>query len=446
MADLADRADRVVQRHVLRHHPGLDHPQHEVGGPDLEQHRGLAHVGVTDDHVQAAEPFGVSVRLVPGIDDRPRPGGGRRHAFPDVLGALADAVHRAARRLQHLPGAADHLTGDQERRQDVSQPSQFLLPGDQVVLMAAVGVPGGVGVVLEQVDVPGNPFLAQPGLGVDQQSLEYPLACLVVRDEVDEVVALRGRVLGMAAHVEVEAGAVAEEDVAASPPGHHGPEQVARHLVGRQPPLSAKGARETVFSLHPEYAPVHLLKVRASPTGVIRGDAFPARRPLAPRPPPAFTPPSSRWPAAAPPGEEDEPGPHDYEGAPSGGQRRTGPRPRAATRRRRARWCTRGCTRGGWCSGPGRDPGGRAGNGRRASGTRRIGKGRRANLCGCCRAGGRSGGGRERANFPVRLLSPIGLTCDRRAVSSHPGHAQVSVRAELARVVAGSAAFGSREA
>src|SRR6188508_3322408 len=32
---------------------------------------------------------------------------------PDVIGALADAVHGAARRLQHLPGAADHLPGDQ---------------------------------------------------------------------------------------------------------------------------------------------------------------------------------------------------------------------------------------------------------------------------------------------------------------------------------------------
>ena len=32
--------------------------------------------GVADDHVQAAEALGVRVRLVPGVDDGPAPGGG----------------------------------------------------------------------------------------------------------------------------------------------------------------------------------------------------------------------------------------------------------------------------------------------------------------------------------------------------------------------------------
>ena len=64
------------------------------------------------------------------------------------------------------------------------------MPPDEVVLVAAVGVAGGVGVVLEEVDVAGDPLVAQPALGVDQQALEHPLPRLVVGDQVDDVVAL----------------------------------------------------------------------------------------------------------------------------------------------------------------------------------------------------------------------------------------------------------------
>ena len=135
-----------------------------------------------------------------------------------MCGALADAVHGAARRLQYLSGAADHLPGHQERRQDARQPPQILMPRDQVVLMAAVRVPGGVRVVLEQVDVPADPLRAQPVAGVRHQPLQDPLARLVVRDQVDHAVALRGGVFGMTAHVKIEAAAVAQEDVTAPPP------------------------------------------------------------------------------------------------------------------------------------------------------------------------------------------------------------------------------------
>jgi hypothetical protein len=56
--------------------------------------------------------------------------------------------------------------------------------------MATVRVAGRVGVVLEQVDVAGDAFFAQPFLGVDQKPFENPLAGLVVRDQVDDGVAL----------------------------------------------------------------------------------------------------------------------------------------------------------------------------------------------------------------------------------------------------------------
>ena len=76
-------------------------------------------------------------------------------------------------------------------------------------------------------------------------------------DQVDQVVALRGGVLGVGAHVEVEAGAVLEEDVAAAAPGDHPPEQVAGHLVRAETALTPERAGHSVLVLEPVDAPVH---------------------------------------------------------------------------------------------------------------------------------------------------------------------------------------------
>jgi hypothetical protein len=148
-----------------------------------------------------------------------------------VLGALAHAEHRAARGLQHLAGTADQLPGDEERDEHVREPAELAVPADQVVLVAAVGVAGRVGVVLEQVDVAGDALVVQPLLGVHDEPFEDALTGLVVRDQALQRVALRGRVLRVAAHVEVEPGAVLQEDVGRAAPRHHPTEQVAGHLV-----------------------------------------------------------------------------------------------------------------------------------------------------------------------------------------------------------------------
>ena len=61
-----------------------------------------------------------------------------------------------------------------------------------------------VGVVLEQVDVAADPLAGQPLLGVDDQVLEDAFAGPVVVDQLDQVVALGGRVLRVRADVEVD--------------------------------------------------------------------------------------------------------------------------------------------------------------------------------------------------------------------------------------------------
>ncbi len=93
VAYFADGPDGVLQGHVAHDDRAvLQHPQHDARRPDLQESGVLAHVGITDDHVQPPVAFGVGMRFVPGIDDRPATRGGRRDAFPDVLGPLAYAV------------------------------------------------------------------------------------------------------------------------------------------------------------------------------------------------------------------------------------------------------------------------------------------------------------------------------------------------------------------
>ena len=106
---------------------------------------------------------------------------------------------------QHLAGPADQLPGDQERDQHVGQPGELAVPAHQVVLVAAVGVAGRVGVVLEQVDVAGDALFVQAPLGVGEQPLQDPLAGLVVDDQLAHGVALGGGVLRVRADVQVQA-------------------------------------------------------------------------------------------------------------------------------------------------------------------------------------------------------------------------------------------------
>ena len=60
-----------------------------------------------------------------------------------------------------------------------------------------------VGVVLEQVDVALDPLGQQPLLGVDDQVLQDALPGPVVADQLDQVIALGGGVLGVRSDVEI---------------------------------------------------------------------------------------------------------------------------------------------------------------------------------------------------------------------------------------------------
>src|SRR6266536_2052461 len=269
MGDLADRADRVVERQVAQDGGLLDHGEHQVGGAHLEERRPLGHVRVAHDDVQAAVALGVGGRLFAGVDNRPRAGGRRGDALPDVPGPLGDAVHRAPRGGEHLAGAAEDLAADDERDQHVRQALELAVARHQVVLVAAVGVAGRVGVVLEQEDLAGDALFVQAGLGGGQQALEDALAGLVVGDQLEHRVALGRGVLGVGADVQVQPGAVLEEHVGRPSPRHHPAEQVAGDLVRGQPALPTERAGNPVLVLEAKDAPVHWLILLAPDRRVI---------------------------------------------------------------------------------------------------------------------------------------------------------------------------------
>ncbi len=105
--------------------------------------------------------------------------------------------------------------------------------------MAAVAVADEVGVVLEDRELPGDSLLADLLLRVHLEVFEDPLARLVVDDQLARRCALGRRVLGMAARVLVEAGAVLEEDVEEVLGGDQLLEQEADRLLDgeRLPPV-----------------------------------------------------------------------------------------------------------------------------------------------------------------------------------------------------------------
>ncbi len=232
VADLPDRPDGVLQGQVAHRHTGLDEPEHQVGGADLEHRGRLGHRRVPHDDVQATVALGVGVGLVTRVDDRPRARGGAGDRLPDVVGALRQAVDRATGGREHLARAGEHLPRDEERHEDLGQAGEVTLPPHEVVLVTAVRVAGRVGVVLEQVHLAREALVLEALLRVGDETFEDALPAAVVRDELPHVVALGGRVLRVRADVEVQARAVAEEDVGGPAPLDDLAEEVARGLVG----------------------------------------------------------------------------------------------------------------------------------------------------------------------------------------------------------------------
>ncbi len=150
------------------------------------------------------------MRLVAGVDDRALEGRLQANLDLEVVGPLADleAVRGAVLADADPPCAADHLTGDEERRDVADDVAERRLPAHQVVLVRAVGRTLVVGVVLVQQDLPG----VRDGAGSLGRVEHDQLAGLVPHDDIARGTALRRGVLRVRV-VDVQPCPVGEDHV-----------------------------------------------------------------------------------------------------------------------------------------------------------------------------------------------------------------------------------------
>lgn len=195
----AQRGRGIRERAVRQDLARLDHPQHEIRGAHLERRGGLGHGRVAVDHVQPAVVLGICVGLVARVDHGPRARGGRGETFPNVVRALREGIAGTVAAVAqgeaaefcgavgvHPTGADQDLAGDQERDQHLYQARVLGAAGDHVVLVGAVGVPGGVHVVLEQVHRAAGSVLVQFLLELLSQIVHDQLTGYVLRHDILE--------------------------------------------------------------------------------------------------------------------------------------------------------------------------------------------------------------------------------------------------------------------
>ena len=118
--------------------------------------------------------------------------------------------------------------------------------------------------LLEQIDVASDALLSESLLGIHAQPFQDALPRTIVGDQLLHAVAFSGRILRVAAYIEVQPGPVAQEDIAASAPCNHASKQIARYFIGTEPALSPERAGDAVFGFDSEDAAIHVSTVGVS--------------------------------------------------------------------------------------------------------------------------------------------------------------------------------------
>ena len=80
----------------------------------------------------------------------------------NVLSPLRDEKLGLAGDLQHLAGAAVDLPGHEKGNELFGDFPEIDVPAHEKILVTAVGIAERIGVVLENVDLSGQPLFAQP--------------------------------------------------------------------------------------------------------------------------------------------------------------------------------------------------------------------------------------------------------------------------------------------
>ena len=120
-----------------------------------------------------------------------------------MIGALTHAVARPARSVEDLSGSRDDLARNEKGDKSFGESEKIGGSVDEKVLVATVGIARRVGVVLEQIDVASDALLSESLLGIHAQPFQNALPRTIVGDQLLHAVAFSGRILRVAAYIEV---------------------------------------------------------------------------------------------------------------------------------------------------------------------------------------------------------------------------------------------------
>ncbi len=170
----------------------------------------------------------------------------------NVLRPLRDEVLWFAGYFQDLSCSAIDLPRDKEGNELLRDFPKIYVAAHEEVFMAPVGIAERIRIVLENVDFPGQTFFPQSFFSSRQTGLKQPLTGFIVDDEIENVVALGGGILRMAAGVLVKPSAVYQKGVGGPAVWNETFKNIPQHLLHRQIDSSVRRKNETVLILQTE--------------------------------------------------------------------------------------------------------------------------------------------------------------------------------------------------
>jgi len=126
----------------------------------------------------------------------------------DVLRPLGQKKMRPAGHFENLARSRVDLPGDKEGNQLLRNFPEIEIAAHQVIFVTPVRVPHRIGVVLKDINLADQPFLAQPPLRHRETRLQEAFSRFVVHHQIPQPITFRSGVFRVTSGVLIEPRAV----------------------------------------------------------------------------------------------------------------------------------------------------------------------------------------------------------------------------------------------
>ena len=131
----------------------------------------------------------------------------------NMLGSLRKEIVRFARDPENLTGARKNLSRYEKRNELFGDFPKINVTLHQKVFMAPVGIPQGIRVIFENIDVAGEPFFSEALFGYGQTGFEDSLSSFFMHHQLENIIALGSGILGVTAGILIKSGPIREEGI-----------------------------------------------------------------------------------------------------------------------------------------------------------------------------------------------------------------------------------------